>query len=94
MGDFEALSNEAGKKLFEPARTREWLQDADLKALKKAVKAKDETVIVQGVKYRITYGFRRNYPVSKEVVDSIRLSRHDGGFVPMGYIPIKKIMSA
>lgn len=94
MKNFEPLSSQEGYKLFEPSRAREWLQPSDLKELKKVIKDEGDTVILRGIKYTITYGFVRVYPVSKERVESVRLTRADGGFVPMGYIPLKKIMQA
>ena len=94
MADFEVLSSEAGKRLFQPSSSREWLDDSDLKLLKKAVKAEEKTIVLHGTKFYITYGYRRTYPVSKETVDSVRLNPVDGSFVPMAYVPIKKIMAA
>lgn len=72
---------------------RDWLNPLAMRMLQNAVKGNKKEVILNGTKYRITYGYRRTYPASKETVDSVRLNRADGTFVPMGYIPIKKILN-
>jgi hypothetical protein len=83
----EAASNKVGV-------TREqWPGVHGMAALKVAVLAKKEHVFIGGVKYHITYGFRRTYPVSRETVDSVRLNRADGEFAPMGYITLKDILA-
>jgi hypothetical protein len=78
--------------MFNEVKPWEWLNPIAMDQLQTAVKGKKKEVVLDGVKYMIEYGFRRDYPVSKERIDSIRLTRADGGFVPRGYISVKRIM--
>lgn len=91
---FQTLTKEQVDKLTTLKKREEWPNDPDMSALKVAVVNKAKTVVLSGTMYTITYGYRRNYPASNETVDSVRLVRADGSFVPMGYIPIKRIMLA
>lgn len=78
--------------MFNENKPWEWLNPIAMDRLQTAVKGKKTEVVLDGIKYTITYGYRRDYPVSRERVDSIKLSRVDGGFVPRGYISVKRIM--
>ena len=74
------------------AKPWEWLNPIAMDRLQTAVKGKKKEVTLDGIKFNITYGYRRDYPVSRESVDSVHLTRADGGFVPRGYISVKRIM--
>jgi hypothetical protein len=72
---------------------RDWLNPIAMDSLQRAVKGKKTTVILNGISYQIKYGYRRTYPVSKETIESIHLTRTDGELVPRGYVSVKEIMN-
>lgn len=90
------VSSKTEAQDFDASKTtgRDWLNPISMDRLQQAVKKQaDRVVLSDGNTYLITYGYRRTYPVSKETVDSIRLHREDGTYVPMGYITMKRIQS-
>jgi hypothetical protein len=70
-----------------------WLNDTAMSMLKEAVLAEKETVFLNGQEFTITYGFKNHFPSSGETTEHIRLNPVRG-FVPMGYINVKKILAA
>jgi hypothetical protein len=77
---------------FDEHKDGDWLNPIAMSYLKDAVEKRASTVVLRGDRFNITYGFKRTYPASNETVESIRLTPADGGFVPMGYVSMKKIL--
>ena len=77
--------------VFDSRPDRDWLNPIAMSMLQGAVRKRADEVVLGGVRYSIEYGFKLTYPVSGEVSESVRLRRMDGGFVPFGYISLKRI---
>lgn len=89
----ERVMGESAAAEFDSAQgDRDWLNPINMSKLQKAVKRDETEVVLGGVRYSITYGFKRKYPVSHETVESVRLNRMDGQFVPCGYVSMKRIL--
>lgn len=72
--------------------SRDWLNPISMSKLQRAVKEKKKDVVLDdGVRYNITYGIKRTSKVTQEELESIKLKRADGGFVPFAYISMKRI---
>lgn len=90
--DDRTVSKQEAELFDSTSDSREWLNPIAMSQLQRAVKDEAKEVVLNGVKYLITYGYRHTYPASKETIDSVRLNRADGTFVPMGYISMKRIL--
>lgn len=69
----------------------EWLNPIAMCELQRAVKAKKKEVILNGIKYRIGYGFSWT-SVLDGTHEMIQLKRVDGGYAPFGYVGVKRIL--
>jgi hypothetical protein len=64
----------------------DWLNPISMSKLKRALKRKDKTVVLNGNEYSITHGYKfLDYAC-------IRLKRTDGIYAPFGYVSIDKIL--
>ena len=79
--------------LFDKLPGRGFLDPIAMSKLQRAYKGRQKTVVLNGIEYSITYGFKRRYPVSGEDAEAIRLNRTDGKFVPMAYVSVKRILA-
>jgi hypothetical protein len=71
-------------------KDKDWLNPFSMSSLKRAVKDKKKTVILNGNEFSITYGIYFKATIL-EPRESVMLKRTDGEFVPFGYIPIIRI---
>ena len=77
---------------FDARGDRDWLNPIAMSKLQVAVKARKDEVVLNGIKFSITYGQMFTFPASGETRESVKLQRTDGQFVPFGYVPIKRIL--
>lgn len=85
------ISKALAESIDSSRSSERWLNPIAMSHLKVAVLAKKKEVTLNGINYSITYGFHRVGAASGEDLESIRLNRTDGQFVPMGYVSMKKI---
>lgn len=76
---------------FDSRPDRDWLNPIAMSALKRAVERKENTVWMNGHEMKIEYGFSIKLPVSQEKRETVRLTRKDGNYAPMGYVALKTI---
>lgn len=76
--------------MIEPKLPR-WLNPIAMDQLQQAVRRKRETVVLDGTRYKIKYGFTRRSKITDEIFESVHLSREDGVLVPRGYVSVKEI---
>lgn len=81
------------ESMFDKQPGRGFLDPIAMSQLQRAYKGRKKTVVLSGIEYAITYGFKRHYPVSGENAEAIRLNRTDGKFIPMAYVAVKRILS-
>jgi hypothetical protein len=73
--------------------SRDWLNPISMSKLQAAVKAKKNDVVLDdGLRYNITYGIKRTSAILGDELESIKLQRADGQFVPFAYISLKRII--
>ena len=72
-------------------KSQNWLNPISMSRLQKAVAEDATEIVLEGIRYSITYGHTINFPASGEVRECIKLQRTDGQFVPFGYVSLKKI---
>jgi hypothetical protein len=70
----------------------DWLNPITMSQLKTAVIAKKKTVVLNGLKFNITYGIIFHSKVADDY-EQILLKRADGGYAPMGYVKLDKILN-
>jgi len=83
MTAIESMFDKSNKGFIDPI---------GMSKLQRAYKGRQSRVVLGGIEYSIEYGFSRVMPVSGERIDSIRLKRTDGGFIPFGYVAVKRIL--
>ena len=69
-----------------------WLNPISMSQLKSAVMKKKNQVVLNGRLYDITYNQNWTSKITGEVREGIKLKRADGGFAPIGYVSIQRIM--
>jgi hypothetical protein len=71
---------------------RDWLNPISMSKLQRAVKnSADDVVLDDGIRYNITYGITRTSKVTGEVLESVKIERTDGQFVPFAFVSLKRI---
>lgn len=74
-----------------PGEKYDWLNPIAMSELQKAVRKRAATVVLNGTRFDIEYGILWKYAVTEDT-ECIKLSRADGGYVPFGYVSMKKIL--
>ena len=77
---------------IDESRSRNWLNPIAMSQLQAAVKARKTHVVLNGVKFTITYDITIYSKVLRDHKECVRLKRTDGGFVPTGTISLKRIL--
>lgn len=70
----------------------EWLNPIAMSMLQTAVKAKKPTVVLNGVKFNITYGIIFHSKII-DAYEQILLKPADGAYAPMGYVKLDKVLN-
>jgi len=70
----------------------EWLNPIAMSQLQTAVKAKKDTVVLNGDRFNITYGIIFHSKIIDDY-EQILLKRADGAYAPMGYVKLSKILN-
>lgn len=87
------ISKKQAKELDERRQqSRDWLNPISMSRLQRAYNEKQKDVVLEGIRYNITYGIKRTSKVTQEVMESIKLQRADGEFIPFAYISVQRIV--
>ena len=87
------ITQKQAKELDERRQSsRDWLNPISMSRLQRAYNEKKKEVVLEGIRYNITYGISRTSKVTGEVMESIKLQRTDGEFVPFAFISVKRIV--
>jgi hypothetical protein len=77
----------------EPIERTDWLNPIAMSQLRDVVEVRGRTAVLNGIRYDLTYGHYVNFPVSGERLECVRLKRADGGYVPFGYLQVRRVLS-